>query len=429
MTVSFKELNALQNFESRQNLNDAALKSNRVTDKIAATLDELERELGNLTARLEAGAARIDVEIATSSEVPVAMNGTKLEISTARAVVDPMTITVGDIARITVSPPAASREHATNQRSELSGRLSKLCDTVGVSSTAELRQMRGLRISLELDARGLKAERTSLGLQSTDLAGEIARVRAELEDLNTGVERVKLELDLTSIPSSGEIEHQLSELIDFRHADRLTRAVFDTKTEHHNRVIGEISSKRGELRGTLAEVERQLDLDLTRLPDAERDTVLTECGEIFRRSQLDHGGKAALLAQKRMEAPDTEELQRRESRVSRLTTALDNQKSSLEKLDIHIAHLEGQIQIAGGEGLGEAVLGLEEQCAIAARELDRQNHRVATLQLLRDTVDSCYRSRREQLNAPLRRHLQPFLSDVFPKAEIQTRRWLFSHRH
>ncbi len=414
-----QRLNALQDFESRQNLNDAALKSNRVSEKVAATLDELERDLGNLTARLEAGAARIDVEIATSSEVPVTMDGTKLEIGTARAIVDPTTITVGDIARITVSPPAASRELATRQRSELADRLGKLFDTAGVSSNAELRHLRALRVSLELDARGLKAEKISLGLQDSDLPAETARIRAELEDLNASVERIKSDQSMTHIPSSSEIENQLNELTDLRHADRLARGGFDNTVEHHNRVIGEISSKRGELRGTLAEVERQLNLDLARLPDAERDRILTEFGEIFRRSQLEHGGKAALREQRQAKAPDAEELQRRESRVSRLTAALGNQKSSLEKLDIRIANLEGQIQIAGGDGLGELVLSLEEQCAIAARELDRQNHRVATLQLLRDTVDSCYRSRREQLNAPLRRHLQPFLSDVFPKAEIQ----------
>ena len=38
------------------------------------------------------------------------------------------------------------------------------------------------------------------------------------------------------------------------------------------------------------------------------------------------------------------------------------------------------------------------------------------LQLLRETIDACYRQQQDQLNAPLIRHLQPFLNDLFPNA-------------
>ncbi len=39
--------------------------------------------------------------------------------------------------------------------------------------------------------------------------------------------------------------------------------------------------------------------------------------------------------------------------------------------------------------------------------------------LLRDTIEACYKEQRDRLHAPLRRHLQPFLNDVFPSAEIE----------
>jgi recombinational DNA repair ATPase RecF len=41
---------------------------------------------------------------------------------------------------------------------------------------------------------------------------------------------------------------------------------------------------------------------------------------------------------------------------------------------------------------------------------------VNTLVLLRDTINRCYQEQRDRLNAPVVRHLQPFLTDLFPNA-------------
>jgi hypothetical protein len=84
-----------------------------------------------------------------------------------------------------------------------------------------------------------------------------------------------------------------------------------------------------------------------------------------------------------------------------------------------IARLEGEVQIAGGDGLGEHAATLKLQHEMAMAEEARLGERVEVLKLLRDTVDRCYARRQEELNAPLRRHLKPFLNDVFPQAEIE----------
>ena len=55
---------------------------------------------------------------------------------------------------------------------------------------------------------------------------------------------------------------------------------------------------------------------------------------------------------------------------------------------------------------------------MALSELNRHTERASVLQLLRTVVEQAYDKRREQLNAPLHRHLKPFLQDVFPQAEI-----------
>jgi recombinational DNA repair ATPase RecF len=98
---------------------------------------------------------------------------------------------------------------------------------------------------------------------------------------------------------------------------------------------------------------------------------------------------------------------------------MKGQQEKLDQLRERIAGLEGQVQVAGGDGLGERAATLRLQQEMALAEEKRIAERVEVLKLLRKTVDESYAERREQLNAPLRRHLKPFLHDVFPRAEIE----------
>jgi hypothetical protein len=61
----------------------------------------------------------------------------------------------------------------------------------------------------------------------------------------------------------------------------------------------------------------------------------------------------------------------------------------------------------------------QEQRALAERECARIEERVAMLQLLRDNVMYCLTEGREHYHAPVRRHLRPFLNDLFPGAELE----------
>lgn len=88
-------------------------------------------------------------------------------------------------------------------------------------------------------------------------------------------------------------------------------------------------------------------------------------------------------------------------------------------LERDIGRLTGQIQAAGGDGVGEAYAAAQEQRKIAERECARIEKRVATLQLLRDTVGDCLAEGRERYYEPVRRHLRPYLNDLFPGAELE----------
>jgi hypothetical protein len=414
-----QRLEALRQFDDRLIRNEAALKANAMTETAAVTLDTIERELGNLAARVEAGAARVAIEFASAAGVPIVLDGEPLAAGTARAVVDPMTIAVGGIAKITISPPPGSLTSAHAQRRDLSDKLKLLLDGCAAATAAEARRLRAARASFETEARVLQAERAALGLGKMTAATEIAQVRTELEGIGTSLTQALADLDVEALPVRDDIARRRDDLARSRTTGRARRGELDAIIAAENGKLGAIANERGLLRGTLSEIQNRLDADLAILADTDRAKLFSEAEEALLKRQTEHRAKAAFLEEKRSATPTFEELERRRNRAGRLETAVENQKSSLAKLDLRIANLEGQIQTLGGDGLGEKVAELRERHEIALRERDRQNSRVGTLKLLRDVIETSYLSRREQLNAPLRRHLQPYLDDIFPQAEIE----------
>jgi uncharacterized protein YhaN len=116
---------------------------------------------------------------------------------------------------------------------------------------------------------------------------------------------------------------------------------------------------------------------------------------------------------------DAAEIERRELRCKRLEQARENHNAELMQLERDIGRLMGQIQTAGGDGVGEAHAAAQEQRVLAEREHARIQERIVTLQLLRDTVSGCLAEGRERYYEPVRRHLHPYLNDLFPGAEIE----------
>ena len=178
----------------------------------------------------------------------------------------------------------------------------------------------------------------------------------------------------------------------------------------------------GERSGTESKLEllrKGLADDLALCPDAERAARHAALVAEVTNAESAHQTAAATLDALRLTAPDPAEIERRQMRCERLDQALENRNDELRQLERDIGHLTGQIQTAGGEGVGEALAAAQEQRVLAERECGRIEERVSVLQLLRDTVLECLTEGREHYYAPVRRHLRPFLNDIFPGAELE----------
>ncbi len=106
-------------------------------------------------------------------------------------------------------------------------------------------------------------------------------------------------------------------------------------------------------------------------------------------------------------------MRRLEIRAERLRSTRKAREQRLAELDREIAHREGQVETAGGEGLGEELARLRDEAALWGRLAQNHDRRVRTLQMLRDEIATCYDEQRDRLHAPIKRHLKPYLEDVF----------------
>jgi DNA repair exonuclease SbcCD ATPase subunit len=399
-------LGLLTGLRQRISANEAALKALSVDAAVIEALDAAERDEARIRDALEAGAAR--VAVVAKPGAAVTLNGAALAGNASRPVTEPLTIVVGADVTIIISPPPEALDAASGKLSRMRAALTALLARHGVATAAELRQRRGERMALENMERELRAERIAVGVKDW----------AEIGQIEAAIAGIAAEARGTALASPDDIAAERQSLGERANALRAERSSFAAQATAHREELTRLVGLRGNLAGQIRTIHSQLETALAQLPDGTRDETLARAAEELAKRRESHQTKAAALEGERARAPSPDETERRRSRALRLQSALDGQTKKADELRQAIARLEGEVEIAGGHGLGERAATLRLQQDMATAEASRLTQRVEVLKHLRDTVEACYARRRAELDAPLLRHLKPFINDVFPDAEL-----------
>eukprot|EP01037_Dinobryon_pediforme_P017984 gene17984-18220_t len=414
-----RRLSGLDELSQRLVRNTAALANNRATHAVLTGANECEREISLLTARLEAVAPQVSVELGAGGLGHVSIDGHIIAGNVTQAAMDPLTIRIGDIATLTVTPRASANGVDQKKRLDVQQKLAHFLAGSGAVDLADLRALAERRKALETESLGLQAELKAFGIQDTSPALVIERIKTDIAAIDSYIAETLAKSQLDVLPDEAEIVARQDALRQKREEARRQRQSLDGAIEAQNTRLAVLADQRGRLGGQLSEIRQALASDVAVLPDADRARLMAEASEAADLARRDYRIKAAALEEQRQKAPTPEELDRRNLRVTRLQTAIENQNTRLGTLDKEIANLEGQIQSAGGDGLGEKAEILSQESELAQRDVAKYKSRVATMLLLKSTIELCYQEQRDRLHAPLRRHLQPFLNDLFPAAELE----------
>ena len=402
---------------TRKNLTqiDAQLSQVRIKPKTVEDLDELDRQIAALDAQLLAAAATLAVEVKPAGAGQVCIGSMRAQGSHAAPVLAPTKVTVGDFAVVTVTPAVHPRQE---KRQTLDAERATLLKATGVASAAEAHVLLARRRDLENSRRGILAELKSLKA-GNDPAAACAEVKSTLAEIEAAIAAALAATGRTALPDEAAIDAERLEHEQKRNALNSRRVSLAAAREEQLEAVETAVAQRTGAETKLEMLRKNIAEDLALCPDADcaaRDAAMVSevaAGEAAQKI------KATTLAAVRETAPDAAEIERRELRCQRLEQALENHSAELMQLERDIGRLTGQIQAAGGDGVGEAHAAAEEQRVLAERECTRIQERIATLQLLRDAVGSCLAEGRERYYKPVRRHLRPYLNDLFPGAELE----------
>jgi uncharacterized protein YhaN len=276
-----------------------------------------------------------------------------------------------------------------------------------------------LRRDLETKLRGVQAELEALGIRDGDAPTLISSLSAQIAEVGLAVQQALQKAGLDAFPDHADIDRQLASIAALRVALQEQRASLTGARNAEDEVFESAMNARTRAETELTGLRKLLHTDLSACPDELRAKELKERSDAVVDMRVAHQQAAGALAEQRMLAPDADELERRENRCKRLREQRDNRTRRLQDLKTEVATLETHIQIAGGDGLGETLGATREQLELATREVARISRRIAALRLLKDTIAEALTEGQERYFEPVRRHLKPFLNDLFPGAELQ----------
>ena len=410
-----RQLKALERAANELLQIDAQLAQINIKPKHIEDLDELERQVATLDAQLSASAAHMSVEVKAAGTGQVRIGNTRPKDNHSAPVVAPTKVTVGDLAVITVTPSPNPRHE---KRQTVDSERVALLESIGVATSADARALFARRRDLEASRKAVLTELKTLKVTG-DPASVITKTKSDLAETDAAIATALIDAKRQSLPSSKEIEEEKLELSQKRAPLDARRASLEETREQQQQALEGAVEIRSGTESTLKHIRKSIDDDIALCPDFERAARDASLVTDVTTAETSHQTAATVLSAKRQTAPDAAEIERREVRGQRLEQALENRKNDLIQLEREIGRLTGQIQTAGGDGVGETLAAAHEQRALAEREQVRIQERAAMLQLLRDTISSCLTEGRERYYEPVRKHLRPFLHDLFPGAELE----------
>jgi hypothetical protein len=393
------------------------LETIKVTPKRLRELEEADRELSLLDARLDAAAARMTITV-MRKDAGVEIGGRPALDGETIAITEPIRVAFGDAAALTLAPPRDFGKDQEKAREALQRRRRDLLTATECASLDQARSVFEKRGNCEVQLKGIEAELTALSVRPeegeaalADLLGRIALAEAEIA-------KAMGRADTAELPDAVMIAAERRELAEGAEQRRKTRRTLERASLEPQKLIEELAQCRARASGELDALHRDLAVYLAVLPDATRSAALNTASEALAVTRKAHAQAAGALADMREKSPSAEECEQRANAVTRLEQAKANGERRLAELDRMISNLEGQVQSAGGDGLGERLAALDSQLAEAEDQVRRHEKRVAVLRLLADTISEALDASRERFQAPVLRRIKPYVNDLFPGAAL-----------
>jgi hypothetical protein len=395
---------------------DAPLSQLRVTAPAYQEARNLGERIANLEARLEAQAPRLSLTLVTNARSAVTIDGEILADGHSRALRARTELAVEGVGTITIQPAeagAAQEAELASARRDLTQQLSDM----GAASLAAA--------SASLDAaRELRAERKSVQERIEAAARELGGADP-LGTLDSRIAHAKTTITQALLRAGADTLPERRTLHQDRDHLREREAMAAQARQRAMQALQDAREARAGITSRSTLVRSQLTEEQTRLALIEEEASKVADADAIARREAEHSQALEGLKRaqdsfdaQRASTPDTDELEARSKRVERLQQALENQQAEIARLERDADVLEAGIRRIGADGLEERLSAVTAAREIAGREEERARRDANSLRLLRDTITETLSEGRARFLAPVKENLRPFLSALFPGAEL-----------
>ncbi|MEX1056985.1 MAG: AAA family ATPase [Natronospirillum sp.] len=392
--------------QAQQTHQDQASKREELTkiqinpDDLAA-LRDVSARLTEAVIREQSIATRMDLNLQPGHTVSL---GTETIASTGHhRILEPTRLTIAGVGSIDISPGGEDLGELSRTLSQLRDKETNLLDQLAVDSLAAAEARGQRQLSLMQELNGLEKLLRSYapdGLQT--LEQEHSRIQDELHKLD----------QLLANPD------------DTNDINGLTVAAAEAAQQAANERLKTQEAQQQHLTQQVALAKQQRDTTA-----AEYD-LLAATDSQEERTQKETELNAQLLDNRARQQLLTQAIQQRQTRIDdakpslikqdiqRLTASADQSQHQFQARKEQILKLEAELSALGAQGLEEQLAEQLTELSTTQRRHDELAHRAAALEHLLDLLEQKRHALTQKLQAPLQKHLNHYLSILFPEAEL-----------
>lgn len=387
----------------------SALKAEAVRIEIAdGDIDALrksERELANLQLRQQAIATRLSYQLEAGRQATLdgkLLAGDGQVLLTSSADLD-----LPGVGRLRIEPGGQDLPALQRERAALQTAWSALLERLGVTALADAEQRHARYTALQRELDGMRKTLAIHAPKGVDV------LRGQRDDALA--RRVPLQERLAKLPApaAGQMSDQ----------DDLPAAV---------QALREVEALATQADASLAAAHRALDADSARAQLLEGQAAARGAELQSAERAAQRQARAGRLAEVRS---GHDELDRRvreaqaalaehrpdllEQDVQRYEKSAAIERDAQHKRHGEILQLQGKLDQAGAQGLGERLSESAAACERLARRRDEFARRAAALELLLTLLTDKRAAATQRLQAPLARRLNHYLALLFPEAALR----------
>ncbi len=372
-------------------------------ERLQATLDQAQHHQQGLQrliqairqrdagrAALQAAASEVALELEPAALDRVRIDGRPLDRpQRSLRIVEPLTITLEGIGRITIRPVVPDRRRLQASVREAERQIGRELEVLGLRPPSP--EARQLEFELATGAptgalagAGRRPEPETALVWPESAAAESAQAEAgrRIDDLAAQLRPARRELDRS---------------VEDRHRQDAARAQAVARRTQAERRIEQLRAER-------AAAERAVDAAGLATRIAELQGRVAVAGQRLRQLQ---------------EQAPPESLEALERQMTTLRTTMEQRTAALRERELALERLRERVQVVSGGGLDERLAGARRRCDELALEAARYRREVEALELLLRLLRDAERNAKERYVGPLVRRLRPYLEALFPGAGLE----------